>query len=203
MEQDDIGVLKSRIWITERCHMKSEKRNRFLEYYFHVTLAAYALASIAISLSRGESAETELGSVLTFTSVCTLSVSLLIFGFKFGEVAAQHRSCYLELQKIRIDGTDNISDLNIKYIKVLSYYPNHSTGDYMSIIVSNIFSSTQDAKDAKGDNVKISLHRRISYASYYLFIRLLLFIFSMAPVFIIYLCLKEMCAVHTTVSSAI
>lgn len=173
--------LVDRIWITERCHMKAEKRKRFLEYYFHVTLALYSLATIAISLFQvgpeGESIE----KALIFTSVCTLSISLLIFGFKFGESAAQHRSCYLDLQRLRLKRFKDETDLNESYITTLSYYPNHSATDYMSVIVSNLLRSKQRLSDPNGNPINLTFFQRISHLLQWVLgksILILFFLFS-------------------------
>jgi len=121
MEKDQIDKLRNRIWITERCHMNAEIRNRYLEYYFHITLALFALSSIFIALFQNETNVSSFENILTFTTICTLSISLLIFGFSFGEVAAQHRSCYLDLQRLRIEDSGTEGSLNARYINTLSY----------------------------------------------------------------------------------
>lgn len=178
----DIEKLKDRMWITERCHMKAEKRKRFLEHYFHITLALFALASIAISLFQRNPSSDELGSIMTFTSICTLSISLLIFGFKFGESAAQHRSCYLDLQKLRMRGDLDVVQLNVEYIDTLGYYPNHSNSDYMSVAVSNVLLAAQNLKDPNGSPITFSYFSRISYSLYWLVIRLLVVAFLISPI---------------------
>jgi hypothetical protein len=180
--QEEIDRLRERIWITERCHMKAEKRKRFLEYYFHVTLALYALASIAISLFQSGLAGPPYGAMVTFTSICTLSLSLLIFGFKFGESAAQHRSCYLDLQRLRLDGTEIATDLNRKYVDTLSYYPDHSTSDYMSMVMSNILFSAQRIKNPSGQLIRLSAMTRLGYSVYWIGSRLLLVVFFIIPI---------------------
>ena len=190
MERTDIDKLKDRIWITERCHMKAEKRKRFLEYYFHITLALYALASIAILLFQNAPATAGFGNIMTFTSICTLSISLLIFGFKFGESAAQHRSCYLDLQRLRIDNTNCAAELNQKYVNKLGYYPNHSTSDYMSIAVSNIFTGSQHLKDPNGISIEFSLFTRLSYSMYLLSSRILIVIFLLSPIILVFIAIE-------------
>jgi hypothetical protein len=182
MDGTDIGKLKDRMWITERCHMKAEKRKRFLEFYFHIALALFALASIAISLFQSEPSSTQFGTMMTFTSICTLSISLLIFGFRFGETAAQHRSCYLDLQRLRISEDLDIVQLNKKYIDTLCYYPNHSNLDFMDVAVSNIFFAKQALKDSNGSQISYSLFSRATYSFHWLVVRLLLVTFLLAPI---------------------
>lgn len=141
MESNDVAQpsdgfhnLKARMWTTGRCHMRAEKRNRFLEHYFHIVLALYALSAIGTSLypiaDTGNSIQK---FIIPFASVFTLSISLLIFGFKFGESAAKHRSCYLELQKLDVSRITDAAELNEKYITVLGHYSNHSYSDFMKV----------------------------------------------------------------------
>jgi hypothetical protein len=145
--------------------MKAEKRNRFLEYYFHITLALFALGSIFIALFEKPLNADSFENVLTFTSICTLSISLIIFGFAFGETAAKHRSCYLDLQKLRLATTCDVVELNTKYIETLAYYPNHSTSDYMNVVISNIFSEKQELKNSNGDQIYFSKFSRLKYSA--------------------------------------
>lgn len=184
MEKSETDKLKGRIWITERCHMRAEKRNRFIEHFFHITLVLFALSSIFVALFHDPANVTGFENVLIFTSICTLSISLLIFGFKFGETAAQHRSCYLDLQKLRVvdEGTDADAKLNTKYIDTLGYYPNHSTGDYFSVTISNIFSAKQDLEDSSGHPIEFSRFSRFSYSLTWVLIRLLAILLMMSPV---------------------
>lgn len=179
MQLPEIQKLKSNIWITERCHMRAEKRKRFLEHYFHVTLALYALSSIAISVFQGSSATASLPSIMTFTTICTLSISLLIFGFRFGESAAQHRTCYLELQKLRLEQDDERQQ--ITYINILGHYPNHSSADYMAVVVSNIFLTQQRLTDSNGDQIELSAFDRLTYFSYWALIRIAGLAFFISP----------------------
>lgn len=182
MERTKLDQLQDRIWITERCHMRAEKRNRFLEYYFHVTLALYALSSIFIALFQSEPNIAGFENVLTFTSICVLSISLLIFGFKFGETAAQHRSCYLDLQKLRIGNLASDNLLNEQYINILSYYPNHSSMDYMNVAISNIFFEDQNLKESKGNPIRFSGVSRLSFITSWAAIRILAVAFAFSPV---------------------
>jgi len=180
MQPSEIQKLKNNIWITERCHMRAEKRKRFLEHYFHVTLALYALASIAISVFQSSPTTANLPSIMTFTAICTLSISLLIFGFKFGEAAAQHRTCYLELQKLRLEQGDDPQETT--YINILGHHPNHSSADYMAVAVSNIFSPQQRLTDSNGNHIQLSSFDRLSYSLYWVVIRAAGLAFFVSPI---------------------
>lgn len=178
---DDIKKVQNRIWITERCHMNAEKRSRFLELYFHIVLALFALASIGVSMLRDAQMDGSQESILSFTSITTLCLSLLIFGFKFGETAARHRSCYLALQKLRAEQHENSTVLETKYIEILGHHPNHTPGDYMRLAVSNILQGTQDIESPPGQKVKLSLWTRLTYAIGWLIARVALLFFGFTP----------------------
>jgi hypothetical protein len=179
---DDLGKIKNRIWITERCHMQAEKRSRFLELYFHIVLASFALASIAVSVFNQNNLDTHKESILSFTSITTLCLSLLIFGFKFGEVAANHRSCYLELQKLRAMKSKDHLAIEQKFIEILGYYPNHTNGDYMRLAVSNVFRFDQELESPLGKKTKFSLWQRSVYVCGWLLARVSLVVFAIMPI---------------------
>lgn len=186
-EKETLKQLSDRIWTTERCHMNAEKRSRFLELYFHIVLALFALSSICISVV-GETENVLLSdSILSFASITTLCLSLLIFGFKFGETAANHRSCYLALQKLRASGEQESRKQEVAYIEVLGHYPNHTTGDYMRLAMSNILCDEQNLKSSNGDAVRLGWWRRLSYAVSWLTARLLILIFASLP-FVLVVC---------------
>ncbi|MBL3587705.1 SLATT domain-containing protein [Rhodovulum sulfidophilum] len=185
-EQNNLKQLYDRIWITERCHMNAEKRSRFLELYFHIVLALFALSSICISVVGGTQNVRLSDSILSFASITTLCLSLLIFGFKFGETAANHRSCYLALQKLRANGEQTIQKQEEAYIEVLGHYPNHTTGDYMRLAVSNIFQAEQSLKLPNGEAVQLGCWRRLSYAISWLTARLVLVVFAALPFVVVF-----------------
>lgn len=178
---DEIKRVENRIWITERCHMKAEKRSRFLELYFHIVLATFALSSIGISVLNYTYIDSINDSIITFTSITTLCLSLLIFGFKFGETAAKHRSCYLALQRLRASEHQDRSSLEKEFIEILGHHPNHTSGDYMRLAISNIWSSVQELESPPGRKVVFSFWERLLYAGGWLLARFSLIIFALMP----------------------
>ncbi len=179
----DIEKVHNKIWITERSHINAEKRSRFLELYFHIVLAMFALASIGISILSGDSIGGLKEDTLSFAAITTLCLSLLIFGFKFGESAAKHRSCYLALQKLRATNHEDSSKLEIEYIEVLGHYPNHTSGDYMRLAVSNIFESAQTLESPPGKKIELGRWARVKYAIGWLIARVALLLFALVPLF--------------------
>lgn len=178
---DELGRIENRIWITERCHMKAEKRSRFLELYFHIVLASFALASIGISVLNHNNIDAFKESILSFTSITTLCISLLIFGFKFGETAAKHRSCYLDLQKLRATEYHDHFEKEKAFIELLGYYPNHTYGDYMRLAVSNICVPVQNLESPPGNKIHLGRWERFVYAAGWLLARLSLVVFALMP----------------------
>lgn len=179
--EKSLKTVHNRMWITERCHMKAEIRSRFLELYFHIILALFALASICISIINHESIDLLKERILILASITTLCLSLLIFGFKFGEAAASHRSCYLALQKLRASAYEDHTFLEKLYIDVLGYYPNHTNGDYMRLAVNYIWKPIQELESPPGEKVVLSCWTRIVYAGWWLLARLALISFALLP----------------------
>ncbi|MGA0613238.1 SLATT domain-containing protein [Paracoccus sp. KR1-242] len=150
----ELDQLPERIWITEKCHMNAERRNRFLEIYFHLLLAFYSVTAIGNGIIGSANKSEVDGSVLLYVSIITLCISLLIFGFKFGETAAQHRTCYLMLQKIRISYKGHY--LNEKYIDAISDLPNHKQIDFLRLAIDDPFSLQQKLKQPNGNCYQFS-----------------------------------------------
>lgn len=166
--------------------MNAEKRSRFLELYFHIVLALFALSSICISVVGGTQNVRINDGILSFASITTLCLSLLIFGFRFGETAANHRSCYLALQKLRASDEQAIQKQEEAYIEVLGHYPNHTTGDYMRLAVNDIFNAEQSLKSPNGQAVRLGRWRRLSYVASWLTARLMIIVFATLPFVLVF-----------------
>lgn len=141
--------------------MNAERRSRFLEMYFHLLLAFYAIAGIGNSIIGSTTGSQVDGAILLYVSIITLSISLIIFGFKFGEMSAQHRTCYLTLQRI-VDPSFK-GDLNEKYISTIENLPNHQTMDFMRLAINNPFLKQQELKKSDGTPYTFN---RLQLASY-------------------------------------
>lgn len=161
--------------------MNAEKRSRFLELYFHIVLALFALASIGTSVMGSAQQVRPNESILSFAAITTLCLSLLIFGFKFGETAANHRSCYLSLQKLRAGPETDHHKLEEAYIEILGHYPNHTTGDYMRLAISNMLKDEQRLESPDGSKVEIGWWQRLSYSLTWALSRILFIAFAVMP----------------------
>lgn len=158
----DLERVKHRVWITERCHMNAEKRNRRYELYFHLLLAFYSLSAIGYGIIANEQVNAIGDDDFLFLSVVTLTLSLLIFGFKFGETAAQHRACYLSLQKLRFE-KHTAESLNGAYITAIGSLPNHTTNDFHRLVITNLLSKKQIQKDAYDNPYEFSHFERLKF----------------------------------------
>lgn len=128
--------------------MNAERRNRFLELYFHLLIAFYAFSGIGNSILGSASNSQVNGTILLYISIFTLSISLIIFGFKFGETAAQHRTCYLTLQ--RIMDPNYAGNVNQDYITTIQNLPNHHRIDFLRLVIDKPFSKEQSLKNPNG-----------------------------------------------------
>lgn len=143
--------------------MNAERRNRRYELYFHILLAFYSIAAIGHQILSHDEIGLLGNNVFLFLSVCTLSLSLLIFGFKFGETAAQHRGCYLTLQGLRYQFL-SIESLNETYVNTIGSLPNHTTRDFHKLAINNIFRTSQRLLTSEGKNYQFSLWMRAKFA---------------------------------------
>lgn len=152
----DLDQLLNRIYTTELCHIRAEKRNRWNEVFFHLSLAAYSACSISISFISKKYAALPTGEALTATSILTFAISLIVYGFKFGETAAKHRDCYLGLQRLRGRKWTSVQKLSDEYINLLAYFPNHNSIDFLNSVVTRPFSRTQDKENSIGNKFTLS-----------------------------------------------
>lgn len=149
--------------------MYAEKRNRRYELYFHLLLATYSISAIGYSIIASGQSNALSDNVFLFLSVCTLSLSLLIFGFRFGETAAQHRACYLSLHKLRFENHTPES-LSAAYVGTIGSLPNHTTTDFLNLAIDDLFSEQQKLQTADGDNYKFSWFERLKFAATLVFL---------------------------------
>ena len=128
--------LKDRIWVTSRSRVFSENRYRLYDLTSHLFLTYMALLMIIASVFSKE-----LGLVVRHFEKITIllalflfTTSLVIYGFRFSEMAGKHRDCYLKLQGLELN-FDGLSDPSTLYQEILSCYPNHAQRDYENFII--------------------------------------------------------------------
>lgn len=127
--------IKSAIWLTCHSRMVAEKRYRRYENISHLLLSWLSLSVIAWAVVRNSQHPSLLLDTYTAVlSVLVFALSIITFGFRFGEVAASHRECYLRLQKLH-DCETNPSTLAAEYHEILGAYGNHSDRDFETLIL--------------------------------------------------------------------
>jgi hypothetical protein len=123
-------------WITSKSRMYAEKRLRLYDWVAHLLLSWLSLSVIAWSVVRSS---VENGALIdlysAILSVFVFAFSVIVFGFKFGEGAAQHRECYLRLQKL-LDSGASSDEFTQQYHEILAGYGNHGSWDYESVVLS-------------------------------------------------------------------
>lgn len=123
-------------WITSKSRMYAEKRLRLYDWVAHLLLSWLSLSVIAWSVVRSSVENGVLIDLYTaILSVFVFAFSVIVFGFKFGENAAQHRECYLRLQKLLDSGTSP-DEFTQQYHEILAGYGNHGSWDYESVVLS-------------------------------------------------------------------
>ena len=137
MEPVQRGVDLSRIWLTYKARINSERRYRRYALASHLALSWYAFLSIGFSIYQDDVANkigiSSANKLSLITSILTFGLSLIIYGFKFEDSANIFRDCYLRLQSIYQSGSDGQKKLNA-YQDLLDHYPNHSKNDYEDVL---------------------------------------------------------------------
>jgi hypothetical protein len=144
---------RNAIWLTSRSRMNAEKRFRKYDRVSHLLLSWLSLSVIAWAVVRGSITSTAHLDIYTaILSVFVFAFSVVIFGFRFGETAAQHRECYLRLQKLH-DGEFNDDELTRQYHEILGGYGNHSDWDYESLILDRTLYSSRKVWGRDGQKI--------------------------------------------------
>ncbi|MBF5095556.1 SLATT domain-containing protein [Azospirillum sp. INR13] len=128
-------ALYDRIWITSKTRMISERR--YLSYDLAAHLMINTLSAVMLLASIYPQ---EIGSIIpgfskinVACSILLFAISLIVYGFKFGEKAARHRECYLKLQDL-IEHEMPHHQMAEKYSAIMECYPNHASRDYFDLI---------------------------------------------------------------------
>lgn len=135
MSEETLDETKTAIWITSKCRMHSERRYRRYNVTSHLILSWLSLSVISWAVARGSMTQSTYLDIYTaIMSTFIFAVSIIVFGFRFGETSAQHRECYLKLKKL-YDENLALDDLKRQYQEVLGAHENHSAWDYETLIL--------------------------------------------------------------------
>ncbi|WP_083464290.1 SLATT domain-containing protein [Phaeobacter sp. 11ANDIMAR09] len=172
MTEENIEV-KDRIWITCKSRIYAERRFRRYDVISHLALSMLSIIVIAITLLRDLlPAEVPLDAYTVVYSVFILAASIIVFGFKFGEIATLHRECYLRLQRLH-DSNENASELLQQYHDILSSYPNHSDTDYESLVIGRTFPNKKNMHSPTGTPISWSFWMLVRWAIHHLLLVIL------------------------------
>lgn len=115
--------IKAAIWLTCHSRMFAEKRYRSYTYISHLLLSWLALGVIAWAVVHTlQTSDALLDTYSAILSVLVFALSIIVFGFRFGETATLHRECYLRLQKLH-DSESDTARLIHEYHEILGAYP--------------------------------------------------------------------------------
>lgn len=154
MSDKTFSEAKNAIWLTSRSRMNSEKRFRRYEVTSHLLLSWLSLSVIAWAVVRGSVPSTAALDIYTaILSVVVFAFSVIIFGFKFGEIAGQHRECYLRLQKLHDGQVKDEEELFRQYHEVLGAYGNHSEWDFEALVLSRTLYSNREVWGRDGKKI--------------------------------------------------
>ena len=129
--------LKDRVWLTSKSHIFAEVRFNLYDVTSHIFLTSMSLLMIIAAIFYQEFAThiPYFDKITVTISLIIFTTSLIIYGFKFKEIANLHRECYLKLQALEREFDNNPEPEKI-YQTILDQYPNHSPRDYEELILA-------------------------------------------------------------------
>lgn len=181
--------IKSAIWLTAHCRMIAEKRYRLYEIVSHISLSWLSLSVITWSIvHRSQPPGTLLDTYTAVLSVFVFAISIVIFGFRFGETAALCRECYLRLQKLHASSL-SLQDITNQYHEILGAYENHDKKDFERLIMERTLWGSRDLWSSDGKKITWSCPMLLSYAlrfTTFWLATLLLFLLGLVPYLMIF-----------------
>jgi len=159
----DIEKLRAKIWITSKARICSEARFRRYDLYSHLGTIYFSLCLILASIKMLGADVEPRADLFVILSISLLVLSVVLWGFRFSHSADRHRECYLRLQRL-YSQSDALDDLAAKYHDALLAYPNHSSFDYRTFVVTEKFSKGSKLSDSEGTEIKASFGLVASYA---------------------------------------
>lgn len=126
------------IWITSKTRILSEVRYKKYSFYSHIIFSYYSFLLIITSIFSDQlSLKIQFFSQLNISiSVALFASSLIVYGFRFDEIASKHRNCYLRLNSM-LSNKINDDEMLKKYHEILEFFPNHASKDYDNFLFQN------------------------------------------------------------------
>lgn len=130
--------------------MNAEKRYKRYDLASHLILSYYALFMVFISIfANYVDIFFPIFSINIALSATIFGTSLIVHGFRYGEVAQLHRECYLRLQRLISTENDENKILS-QYHEIIAGYPNHSESDYEALIVGRSKVKGEELENSQG-----------------------------------------------------
>ena len=131
-----MSSLRDKIWLTCKIRMFSERRYRLYDVTSHLLLSYMSLLIIVAFVFSDElgSEVPHFDKIAITLALFLFTTSLIIYGFRFSEMANKHRDCYLKLQGLE-QNFDQQSDPGTAYQEILSCYPNHAQRDFEDLVL--------------------------------------------------------------------
>lgn len=150
---NETETIKNRIWMTAKSRIHAEKRYRHYNIVSHIILVFLSIGVIGSTLLKGDLPPIiPLDELTILLSVFVMAATIVVFGFRFGEIATLHRECYLRLQSL-LDRDETIDEFKRCYHEILGAYPNHASIDYESLVLDRTFLTKKNLKRLDGEPI--------------------------------------------------
>ncbi len=183
MKPDPLGNL----WIT--CHVRMDAHAKYLriDRLSHILLTLYSVALLGFSVFSKHWENTSIGPYISDISVIlslsVLCASLVVWGLGFSEKARDHRDCYLALQKLYDEQSDD-AEKKDRYQDILEKYPNHSGLDYERFLFRKLHIEKGELVGSSGPKT-MPLGRSVIYLAMELVSFLVLAAVALSPAIVI------------------
>lgn len=183
MENDNFG----NIWLTCRIRMDAHAKFVKLDRFSHILLTLYSVSLLGFSIFEPHFSNTPLGpfsaEISIVLSLSILCASLIVWGLGFGNKARDHRDCYLALQRLYGEPSDD-SEKKVKYQEILERYPNHSALDYERYLFKKLILEKGNLTTSGGP-LKMTFLWACKYIAHELFSKILALLIIASPAIII------------------
>lgn len=165
--------LNDKIWLTSKSRKRAEERCRTYERHwsFVLVLGSFLLSGIALFDDRFP-LNTPTQQLSISLSILLIFTSMVIAGFKFGELAAMHRQCYLRLDKLAASASPD-DERSLEYHSILEGYPNHSPLDYHKLVIDETFLTGKKLFNPDGSKLTWSFVMLLNVVRHYLMLLVL------------------------------
>jgi hypothetical protein len=181
--------IQTAIWVTCHSRMIAEKRYRLYDNISHLLLSWLSLSVIAWVVIRGsQSPSAALDTYTAVLSVFVFAISIIVFGFRFGETATLHRECYLRLQKL-YDSEPDAELLTGKYHEILGAYSNHADKDFEALVIEKTLLHHRKMWGKDGEQINWTSSMLVKFvlrATTFWLLTIILFLLGLMPYLLVF-----------------